>query len=448
MNMKSLYRPLLVAGLGIFSLAACREVQFTESQELPEIFPDYIGVTVPESMTDLPFEMADGREMSYEKERIGDTLFFRVKAWEKGSSSGIAYAPFKVFVSHDVIDPYIAYRLIEPSYEGWKFMGIYSRKLASFEEKAVVRNSATGGGCVNCHNFQGGHAERMMFHARGKGGGTVFKNGQDVRLLNLTTLGPNRQGVYPAWHPDGRYLCFSSNSTHQSFPLTGSQPIEVYDTSSDLILMDTATDSVTTYAPIYRPDEMETFPAWSPDGRILYYCSAPQIEDVAENRAQVHYSLKAVRFEDGAFTGGPWTVFASDTLSVSFPRVYDKWLLFTVSAYGTFPIWHKEADLWLMDLEDGSIRPVDELNSDDTESYHSWSSNGRWIVFSSRRIDGRYTRLYFSHFDGEGHFTKPFLLPQEEPGHNTLRLKSYNIPEFVLEDPGELSDDVKELFGL
>ena len=100
-----------------------------------------------------------------------------------------------------------------------------------------------------------------------------------------------------------------------------------------------------------------------------------------------------------------------------------------------------------MDMESGEVRRLDEINSPDTESYHSWSGNGRWIVFSSRRIDGRYTRLFFSHFDGEGHFSKPFLLPQKDPRHNTLRLKSYNIPEFVEGDPGSLSKQVKTMFA-
>ena len=445
-------KPKLTVQLAVLSgallLSACREVRFTPSPSYPEIFPDYIGVTVPETMTDLPFRMADGRRMTRRTERRGDTLFISVNAWEKGSSEGVAYAPFPVYVSRDDIDPYLAYRLIEPGYEGWKDMGLYSRELASFKEKAIVHNSATGGGCVNCHAFAGGNPDRMMFHARGKGGGTVFKDSRGLRILNLATVGPLRQGTYPAWHPGGRYLAFSSNSTQQSFPVTGSQPIEVYDHFSDILLMDTETDSIVTYPPLFGQEEMETFPAWSPDGSMLYYCSAPQIDDVAGNRAQVRYSLKAVNFADGAFCGEPWTVFSSDTLSVSFPRVYDKWLIFTASAYGTFPIWHKEADLWLMDLEDGSVRRLDELNSDDTDSYHSWSGNGKWIVFSSRRTDGRYTRLYLSHFDGNGRFSKPFLLPQKDPGHNTLRLKSYNVPEFVKGDPGTLSDDVSKLFGL
>lgn len=428
--------------------ASCTRVHFTSSPDLPEIFPDYVGVTVPASMTDLPFRMADGREMTRTIERRGDTLFVSVKAWVKGSSEGVAYAPFPVYVSRDPIDPYLAYRLIEPGYESWKDMGLYSRELASFKEKAIVHNSATGGGCVNCHSFAGGSPDKMLFHARGKGGGTVFKDGSDLRLLNLTTIGPHKQGVYPAWHPSGDYIVFSTNGTQQSFPLMGSQPIEVYDTFSDILLMDVKTDSVSTYDPLFGMDELETFPAWSPDGTLLYYCSAPQVDSVALNRAKIRYALKAVPFADGAFTGEPRTVFSSDSLSISFPRVNGKWLLFTASAYGTFPIWHKEADLWLLDLEDGSVRRLDEINSADTESYHSWSSNGKWIVFSSRRIDGRYTRLFLSHFDGEGHFSKPFLLPQKDPEHNTLRLKSYNVPEFVSSDPGELSGEVRKLFSL
>ena len=84
-----------------------------------------------------------------------------------------------------------------------------------------------------------------------------------------------------------------------------------------------------------------------------------------------------------------------------------------------------------MNLADGSIRPMDEINSADTESYHSWSSNGRWVIFSSRRDDGGYTRPFIAHIDADGRGSKPFELPQADPDYHRQFMKSYNIPEFM-----------------
>lgn len=413
---------------------------------MPPIVPDYVGVTIPEGMAALSFEMADGRPFRAETSRMGDTLFYTVRAWDRETGTGVQYAPFPVYVSKDPVDPYIVYRLIEPSYEGWKEMGLYARELATYKEHPIVTNKATGGGCVNCHHFPSGDSSRMIFHARGAGGGTVFLKDGKLKKINLATVGPRKQGVYPAWHPSGRYIAFSSNSTQQSFPIYGSQQVEVYDHFSDIILMDLQTDSATASPVLASSARMETFPAWSTDGNTLYFSVADSLAGVVENRSAIRYQLDAIDFRDGQFSGVPRTVFKSDSLSVSFPRINGKWLLFTGSAYGTFPIWHKEADLYLMDLESGEVNPAGVLNSDDTESYHSWSSNGHWVIFSSRRLDGRYTRLFLAHFDGNGHFGKPFLLPQKTFEHNILRLKSYNVPEFVQGDPGYLDSGVSELF--
>ena len=434
---------LLLALLG----TGCGRVVFEDSAQWPPIVPDCAGVTIPEGMAALSFEMADGRPFRVECRREGDTLFYSVRAWDRKSRRGIRYAPFPVYVSRDPIDPYIAYRLIEPSYEGWKEMGLYARELASYRERPIVTNAETGGGCVNCHQFPSGDPSRMMFHARGAGGGTVFLDGDGARLLNLAATGPRKQGVYPAWHPSGRYIAFSSNDTHQCFPIYGRQQVEVYDEASDLILLDLQTDSVSVWEPVCEASRMETFPAWSPDGDTLYFCVADSLSGVAENRASLRYRLEGIAFRDGRFSGEPFPVWACDSLSVSFPRIHGKWMLFTGSAYATFPIWHPEADLYLMDLETGRVQPAEPLNSGETDSYHSWSSNGRWVLFSSRRLDGRYTRLFIAHFDGDGHFGKPFLLPQKSYAHNVLRLKSYNVPEFVQGDPGRHGKTVNGLFA-
>ena len=70
-------------------------------------------------------------------------------------------------------------------------------------------------------------------------------------------------------------------------------------------------------------------------------------------------------------------------------------------------------------------------NSKDVDSYHSWSSNSRWLAFSSRRDDGLYTRPYFTYVDAQGKEHKPFMLPQADPDYYIAFMKSYNIPELI-----------------
>ena len=437
------YALLLLAAVALLA-PSCSPRDFVEEPGWPPIFPDYVGVTVPEGIAPLTFRMEDGRKFRVEQRREGDTLWTTVSAWRRGDRKGVRYAPFPIVYSHDPIDPYIAYRLIEPGYESWRNMGLYQRELGSYDESPIVTNRANNLGCVNCHTFAGRSPERMLFHARGKGGGTVFADGGNVRLLNLATVGPHRQGTYPAWHPAGRYVVFSSNDTRQCFTVRNEQPIEVYDTESDLIVYDTATDSVRML--VETKDRLETFPTWSPDGGTLYWCEAVDPGHIPQSRGQVHYRLMAAPFSDGALAGEPREIWGSDSLSCSFPRVSGRWMLLTLARFGTFPIWHREADLWLLDLESGEWRPAAELNSDEADSYHSWSSDGSWVVYSSRRLDGRYTRLFLSHFDGEGHFSKPFLLPQEDPDENQLRLKSYNIPEFITGRVPDRQEGIADLF--
>jgi hypothetical protein len=129
--------------------------------------------------------------------------------------------------------------------------------------------------------------------------------------------------------------------------------------------------------------------------------------------------------------------------SVSFPRVSpdgDK-LVFTLHNCGCFPIWHREADLYCFNLKDSTVNKMN-LNSEYSESYHSWSSEGKWMVFSSKRGDGLNTRIYISLVDEKGQASKPFVLPQEDPELYDHLIRSFNVPELSDADisftPGEL----------
>jgi dipeptidyl aminopeptidase/acylaminoacyl peptidase len=220
----------------------------------------------------------------------------------------------------------------------------------------------------------------------------------------------------------------------QFFHAVPGKRIEVFDSESDIILYDEKTNQISLPAELNTKENFETFPAWSPDGKYLYYCSAAG-KDVNEYN-QVKYSLMRIRYDvvSNSF-GDTDTLFSApgNDKSVSFPRISPdgNWLIMTISDYGNFSIWHKEADLYLINLTSGKVSRL-SLNSDQTESYHSWSHNGNWIVFSSRRDDGQYTRPYIAFFGKQdGSSSKPFLLPQRDPDFYTTCLKAFNLPELV-----------------
>ena len=171
-----------------------------------------------------------------------------------------------------------------------------------------------------------------------------------------------------------------------------------------------------------------------------------------ERYRDARYSLCRIDFdpEDCTFGSSVETLYNADVKggSVSFPRISPdgRYMVFTLGGYGNFSIWHKDADLYMIDLQDGTVMPMQHLNSDDVESYHSWSSDSRWLVFSSRRDDGLYTKPYIAFIDADGNAHKPFLLPQKDPKkYYQMQMFSYNIPEFV---SGRIDVDGREIVKL
>ena len=451
--MRKIFTLILLA----LAAVACSTADKRTSDQLPPIFPDYAGVTIPVNIAPLNFDVttpakrveatiSNGTEQIEVKGREGVRISpckwrallaeaERLTVTVAVTAEGVCtqYAPFEIEVSRDSIDYGLCYRRIDPGYEYYARMGLYYYDLAENEEHILIENTLLGSSCVNCHSFAKTDPSKMMFHIRGNGGGTLMHLEGQNTLLNTKTDATRVSCVYPSWHPEGRYIAYSINDIKQTFHNVPSKLLDVYDYWSDVVIYDTKTGQLNTYPILSDTVRMETFPSFSADGRTLYFCSA---EPNTVSPPEVQYELCSVAFdpETGEVGDEITTVWDGEGTSLLFPRAsYDgRYLMVTRSAYGTFPIWHKDADLWLIDLATGERRALDELNSDNTESYHSWSSSSRWVVFSSRRIDGLHTRPFIAHVDDEGRFSKPFLLPQNEPTkwYEGL-MQSYNIPEFI-----------------
>ncbi len=456
-----IYHFFILAGLLSMISCARRPANAEPLSEEAPIFPDYKEVTIPVNIAPLNFSLLDndkGILVAGDKvfrSRKG-TFHFSPKKWRKLlSKSGdngsinleiyirkdgkwLSYKPFNIHISQDKIDPWFSYRLIPPGYQGWQEMGIYQRDLESYSEKAILTNDLTGGNCMNCHTYMNGDPSKMVFHARATFGGTMVVNEGEIEKLNTKTDSTISALVYPYWHPSGDYVAFSVNKTFQSFHNHDANRIEVYDEASDVVVYNVKTHQIA-WSPLTKAeDRFETFPTFSTDGKWLYFCSAEAVTPMPDKYREARYGLYRIAFnvEDMSFGDSLELVYdaPAEGFSVSFPRISPdgRFLCFTRHGYGNFSIWHKDSDLWLADLKDGSVRPMETVNSDNVDSFHTWSSDGKWLVFSSRRDDGLYTKPYFTHVDADGNATKPFLLPQKDPkSYYKRQMRSYNLPAFT-----------------
>lgn len=457
--MKILYKALIAICISM-SAACTVDKDYNHSLKRGEIFPDYTNVTIPCNIAPVSFIIGGGNseEMTATFTTSANKLSIEAdhgqinidkKEWSgllSGTdsivvsitdASGLKINTFAIYVSADSVDSHIAYRLIEPGYEVWNEMGIYQRNIETYDEKAIITNKQTGYGCMNCHSFNQRDPQQMLFHLRQSCNGTYIVRGESIEKLNTKTPQTISALVYPSWHPSGRYVAFSTNTTRQMFHTTDRNRIEVFDFESDVVVYDVEKHEIIS-CPQLRGSNFETFPTFSPDGKTLYFCSADSVK-IPNKFDKVKYSLCSISFNESNRTFGSTvdTIYNSHITdkSVSFPRISPdgRWLMYTLSDYGNFSIWHKEADLYMTDLSDPNKPHIEltNLNSNDVESYHSWSSNSRWVVFSSRRIDGLYTRPFLAHIDENGQCTKPFPLPQADALYYDRLMKSYNIPEFI-----------------
>ena len=440
------------------------------------IYPDYKEVTIPSNIAPLNYRYAmkdvrgarttftlDGKSVTIK----GLEVVWPVRKWKAflaGAAGGTVRVEasatvggkpvtdaWNIYVSEDPIDGYLTYRLIEPSYQMWNEVSIEERCIETFDETTICDYGHTDNACMNCHVHGQQRGDYSMYYIRGPHGGSILNKDGQLRKLTLNAPGMLSGTVYGELHPSGRFGVFSTNVIIPGFHTMAGNRMEVYDTASDLTVADFDNNVMVNVPHVARGDKWETFPCFSADGSSVFYCVADSVS-TPDRLAEVQYSLVRVPFDvaDGRIgeeVDTLWSGPAHDA-SVCHPKASPdgRWLLFTVADYGTFPLFHPETTLYLMDLQTGEARPLDEVKGDKSDTYHSWSSNSRWFVFASKRGDGMYGKPYFSHLDENGRATKPFVLPQKSPRFYDNTFKSFNVPDLGDASTGMTVRDARRMF--
>ena len=462
----------IVVLLFLFTSCTPTPKDVTKSQELPAIYPDYCDVTIPVNIAPLNFLIRDEVEAVYVSAgditvgSRGNEVVFNEDEWHDLLAQGqdvkvtvttlkdgkwTAYRSFNWHVVKDKIDPYLTYRLIEPDYEIWNQIQIQQRCVENFDVNILGHYEQLENRCMNCHTFGNQDPQLSMMYVRGPGGGAILNEKGHLRKLDLKTDDLISGSVYFCFSPSGRYITFSTNIIIPGFHSQPNKRLEVYDRKSDVYVADLNTNTVLRSPLLSDSLKYETFPTFSPDGKYIYYCVADSVL-LPRDIKQLQYALVRIPFDEqkGMIGNQVDTLLnaqrssTSTKISVCHPRISPdgRYLLYTVADYGTFPIWHPEADLQMMDLQTRKINTLTIVNSQKSDTYHSWSSNSRWFVFASKRDDGLYGKPYFCYVDKQGKPHKPFCLPQRYPAFYDNNLKSFNAPEL---GKGKVPFDVNDV---
>jgi len=441
------------------------------SDQYPTIHPDYSSVTIPPNIAPMNFNI-DLNAEKYLVKAYSDSkhkieiqsstpkIIFPAKPWQnllknnKGktlnidiytktkNSNWLKYKTIKNKIAPDDIDPYLFYRKIHLHHFRSRENGsieVLQQNLTNFKTRTVITNQSFNSGCVNCHSPLNHKTEKATIGIRSglHGTSTLYIQNDKVQKIN-TKFG------YNSWHPDGKIIAYSKNKISRFFHLAKNEVRDAIDMDSMIAYYNTETKKVIRINDLAKKKKLESYPMFSADGKYLYYCSTDLTWKNPKKLPphgydKVKYDLMRISYDaQKDIWGSPQPVLpASQTKkSALMPRTSPdgKWLITCLADYGSFPAWLPSSDLYITDLKQAEKTGKFNyekltINTDQSQSWHCFSSNSKWLVYSSKQQNGLFTRIYITHINDQGQASKSFIVPQKNPLFYDSHLQTFSFPE-------------------
>ncbi len=383
----------------------------------------------------------------------------------------VSAASIRVRTSTDPVDDSIFYREVplpfieavqDPSRIRWRFGAIDSEAAPPI----VLENLPV---CGNCHSFSGNGSVLGLDvdYGNDKGGYAILPVSpkmvmDDEKIISWSDYekedGEATFGLLSQVSPDGRYV-ISTVKDRAVFVATPEIAFSqlFFPIKGILVVYDTETGR---YAPLPGADDPEyvqSNPTWSPDGKSIVFARTKayrkdaianaqsilldekDVPEFIEDREPFKFDLYRVPFNEGR--GGraePIEGASHNGMSNFFAKFSPdgKWIIFCKAE--NYMLLMPDSELYIIPAEGGEARRL-RANTPLMNSWHSWSSNGRWLVFSSK-ANTPYTQLFLTHIDEDGRSTPPVVLDRF-----TGSDRAANIPEFV-PLPADSIAEIKEQF--
>ena len=371
------------------------------------------------------------------KDEVGAPIFYRDVPLMPAAGNGQAVAPL---AQNNI--PLIHWRI---------------RDIRKAESHTVLKDMPT---CANCHSFSAdgktfgmdidGPANDKGLYAVVPVQKHIVIDGKDLLHWNTDgTVGTVRVGFMSQVSPNGQYVLttfagpplnrlidayFVTNFTDYRF-------LQVfYPTRGVLEYFNRATGFRQPLPGAADPKYVQTDGVWSPDGKYIVFARAaardprppgqgPATHANDPNEAQIQYDLYRVPFNGGK-GGTPESIKGASRngMSNNFPKVSPdgKWIVFVQCRNGQ--LMRPDSQLYIIPAAGGTPRRL-RANTRLMNSWHSWSPNSRWLVFSSK-ARSPYTQMYLTHIDENGNSSPAILIDNA-----TASNRAVNIPEFVNINP-------------